>query len=131
MPANRTSVSSGSPYEPTIGISRAVRIGNVIAISGTAPLGPEGTTVEPGNPVAQTRRCLDIIRQSVEKLGGRLEDIIRTRIYLTRIEDWEYVGRVHGEYFKNVKPASTMVQVNRFIDREWLVEIEADAIVND
>ncbi len=131
MPAKRTSVSSGSPYEPTIGISRAVRLGNVISVSGTAPLSPEGITIEPGNPIAQTHRCLDIIRKAIEQLGGKIEDVIRTRIYLTRIEDWDIIGRVHGEYFRNVRPASTMIQVSRFIDREWLVEIEADAIVND
>jgi enamine deaminase RidA (YjgF/YER057c/UK114 family) len=131
MAQARKTVSSGSPYEPIIGLSRAVRTGNIITVSGTAPLGPEGRTVEPGNPVAQTRRCLEIIRQSVEKLGGRLDHVTRTRIYLTRIDDWEMVGRVHGEFFRDIRPASTMIQVTRFIDREWLVEIEADAVIDD
>ena len=131
MPANHQLISSGSPYEPIVGISRAVRAGNQIWVSGTAPLGPEGITVEPGNPVAQARRCLEIIRQAVEKLGGHLEDIVRTRVFLTRIDDWEYVARVHGEFFRNIRPASTMVEVKRFIDKDWLVEIEADAVLND
>ncbi len=127
----RSVVSSNSPFEPVIGSSRAVRIGSTITVSGTARLTPEGTTFEPGNPVAQTRRCFEIIRQSIERLGGSMSDVVRTRIYLTRIDDWEMVARVHGEFFREIRPASTMVQVCRFIDREWLVEIEADAIVGD
>ena len=126
----RTTVSSGSPYEPIVGISRAVRIGNTISISGTAPLTPEGLTFEAGNPASQARRCLEIIRESIEKLGGQLTDVIRTRVFLTRIADWEIVARVHGEFFGSIRPASTMVQVTRFIDREWLVEIEADAVID-
>lgn len=124
----RKHVSSGSPYEPVVGIYRAVRVGNTITVSGTAPLSPKGITVEPGNPIAQARRCLEIIQQAIEKLGGRLSDVVRTRIFLTRIEDWEKVARVHGVFFRDIRPASTMVHVTRFIDPEWLVEIEADAI---
>jgi enamine deaminase RidA (YjgF/YER057c/UK114 family) len=127
----RKLVSSGSPYEPIIGISRAVRVGNAITVSGTAPLGKDGKTVGVGDPAAQARRCFEIIQQSIERLGGQLTDVVRTRTYLTRIGDWEVVGRVHGEFFKDIKPASTMVQVSRFIDKEWLVEIEADAIVEE
>jgi enamine deaminase RidA (YjgF/YER057c/UK114 family) len=125
----RGRVSSGSPYEPLLGISRAVRIGPVIAVSGTAPLGPDGETVGRGDVSAQARRCLEIILDAVGRLGASSSHVIRTRTFLTRIEDWEAVGRVHGEFFRDVRPASTFVQVSRFIDPDWLVEIEADAVV--
>ncbi len=127
--AARRFVSTGSPYEPVIGISRAVRIGPIIAVSGTAPLGPDSRTVGVGDPAAQARRCFEISRLALEQLGASLADVIRTRVFLTRIEDWKTVGAVHGELFRDVRPASTMVQVSRFIDPEWLVEIEVDAVV--
>jgi enamine deaminase RidA (YjgF/YER057c/UK114 family) len=122
-------VSSGSPYEPRIGFSRAVRVGNIVSVSGTAPIGPDRKTVGPGDPSAQARRCLEIIHSALEGAGASLSDVVRTRIYLTRIGDWEAVGEVHGEFFRDVRPASTMIQVARLIDPEWLVEIEADAVV--
>ncbi|MGA9118994.1 MAG: RidA family protein [Bacteroidota bacterium] len=128
---SRQRFSTGSPFEPKIGISRAVRSGRVIAVSGTAPLGPDGKTVAPGDPSGQTRRCLEIIQAAVEGLGGTLPDVIRTRILLTRIEDWEKVALVHGEFFGEVRPASTFMQVVRFIDPTWLIEIEADAIIEE
>jgi enamine deaminase RidA (YjgF/YER057c/UK114 family) len=128
MNGERQLISSGSPYEPKIGISRAVKLGNLIAISGTAPL-KDGKTVGVGDAAAQTRRCLEIIGDALRQAGAEVSDVVRTRIFLTRIEDWETVGRVHGEVFKNIRPASTMVQVTRFIDPDWLVEIEADAVV--
>lgn len=128
---SRRNVSTGSPYEPIIGFSRAVRIGNVIAVGGTAPIGPDGSTVGASDPVAQTRRCLEIIEHALEQAGASLGDVIRTRTFLTRVDDWEAVGRVHGEIFENIRPASTMIQASRFIDPEWLVEIEADAVVED
>jgi len=127
--AERRTVSSGSPYEPMIGISRGVRCGNVVAISGTAPLDKSGRTVGPGDAAAQARRCLEIIASALEGLGGSLADVTRTRILLTRIEDWERVSRVHGEFFGSIRPANTIVQVGRFIDPGWLVEVEADAVV--
>lgn len=124
----RQSVSSGSPYEPVIGISRAVRIGQVIAVSGTGPIGQDGKTVGVGDPVGQARRCFEIARQALEKLGASLDDVIRTRVFLTRIEDWKAVAEVHGECFRGVRPASTFVQVSRFVDPNWLVEVEVDAV---
>jgi enamine deaminase RidA (YjgF/YER057c/UK114 family) len=124
-------VSSGSPYEPIVGISRAVRIGRFIAISGTAPLGPDGKTVAIGDPAQQTRRCLEIAKEALDKLGASLEDVIRTRILLTRIDDWEKVAKVHGEFFSQIRPASTIMQVSRFVDPDWLVEIEVDAVVHE
>ena len=129
--SSRQRVSTGSPYEPRLGISRAVRVGKVIAIAGTAPLGPDGKTVAPGDPKAQARRCLEIVREALERCGASLTDVVRTRILLTCIEDWEQVARAHGEFFGSVRPANTIMQVTRFIDPEWLVEIEADAIVDD
>jgi enamine deaminase RidA (YjgF/YER057c/UK114 family) len=124
-------VSSGSPYEPILGISRAVRIGHIVAVAGTAPLGPEGKTVGIGDPAAQARRCIEIIRNALEQAGASLSDVIRTRTLLTRIEDWESVGHVHGEFFGEIRPANTVMQVTRFIDPDWLVEIEADAVIED
>ena len=126
---DRHSVSTGSPYEPIIGISRAVRIGSVIAVAGTAPLGPDGKTVGVGDAAGQARRCLDISRLAIEQLGGRLDDVIRTRIMLTRIEDWNAVAQVHGEFFGSIRPVNTIVQVAGFIDPQWLVETEVDAVV--
>jgi enamine deaminase RidA (YjgF/YER057c/UK114 family) len=127
----RQHVSSGSPYEPRLGISRAVRSGRIIAVAGTAPLGPDGKTVGKGDPAAQARRCLEIVRNALEQLGASLSDVTRTRILLTRIEDWESVGQVHGEFFREIRPVNTVMQVTRFIDPDWLVEIEADAVVED
>ena len=124
-------ISSGSPYEPRLGISRAVRSGRFIAVAGTAPLGPDGKTVGKGDPTAQARRCIEIVRNALEQAGANLSDVIRTRILLTRIEDWESVGLVHGEFFGTIRPANTVMQVTRFIDPEWLVEIEADAVIDD
>ena len=125
----RQRYSSGSPYEPILGISRAMRIGNIIAIAGTAPLGPDGKTIAPGDAAAQMRRCLEIVQAALVNLGASLSDVIRTRTLLTRIEDWEVVGRVHGEVFRDIRPVNTTMQVVRFIDPEWLVEIEVDAVV--
>jgi enamine deaminase RidA (YjgF/YER057c/UK114 family) len=125
----RQNISSGSPYEPVIGFSRAVRIGNTIAVGGTAPIGADGKTVGGGDPAAQTRRCIEIIRIAIEKAGGTLENVIRTRVFLTRPADWEAIGRAHGEVFGVIRPASTMAVVKALLDDEWLVEIEADAII--
>jgi enamine deaminase RidA (YjgF/YER057c/UK114 family) len=128
---SRQHVSSGSPYEPRLGISRAVRSGRFIAVAGTAPIGPDGKTVGKGDPATQARRCIEIIQNALEQSGANLSDVIRTRILLTRIEDWESVGQVHGEFFGNIRPANTVMQVTRFIDPDWLVEIEADALIED
>ena len=126
----RQLVSSGSPYEPKVGISRAVRAGNVVTVAGTAPLA-DGKTVGRGDPAAQARRCFEIVRIALESAGASLRHVVRTRILLTRIEDWEAVAAVHGEVFRDIRPVNTIMQVSRFIDPEWLVEIEADAVVDD
>ncbi len=128
---DRRSVSSGSPFEPLLGLSRAVRVGNVIAVSGTAPLGPDGKTVCAGDAAGQARRCFEIAAAALEQLGASLADVVRTRILLTRIEDWRAVGEVHGEVFRDIRPANTVMQVIRFIDPEWLVEVEVDAVVRE
>lgn len=127
----RQLVSSGSPYEPRIGISRAVRAGFLVAVAGTAPLGPDGRTVGVGDPVAQARRCLEIVAAALEEAGASLRHVVRTRILLTRIEDWEGVAAVHGEFFRDIRPVNTIMQVSRFVDPAWLVEIEADAVIDD
>jgi len=125
----RTNVSSGSPYEPIVGISRAVRIGDVIAVAGTAPLGADGQTIGKGDAAVQARRCLEISLAALEQLGASKQDVIRTRIILTRIEDWRAVAEVHGEVFREVRPVNTVMQVCRFIDPDWLVETEVDAVL--
>jgi enamine deaminase RidA (YjgF/YER057c/UK114 family) len=125
----RRNISSGSPYEPRIGISRAVRVGPIVTVAGTAPIGPDGHTVGVGDAAAQARRCLAIVRDALEQAGASLEDVVRTRILLARIEDWQAVATAHGELFGEIRPANTVMQVVRFIDPEWLVEIEADAVI--
>ena len=126
----RKLISSGSPYEPKIGISRAVRVGDVIAVSGTAPIGTNGHTVGVGDPAAQARRCLEIISAALGEAGASLKDVVRTRTLLVRIDDWQAVAAVHGEFFRDIRPANTIMQVSRFIDPEWLVEFEADAVID-
>ena len=124
----RVLVSSGSPYEPIIGFSRAVRVGNVVAVGGTTA-GSGGKPVAVGDPAAQTRAIIEIIAKSLADAGASLEDVVRTRVYLVDISHWEAVGRVHGEFFGDIRPASSMLEVSRFINPDWLVEIEADAVV--
>jgi enamine deaminase RidA (YjgF/YER057c/UK114 family) len=100
-------------------------------VAGTAPLGPDGKTVGLGDPVAQARRCFEISRLALEQLGASLQDVIRTRILLTRIEDWEAVAQVHGAFFRDIRPVTTIMQVSRFIDPDWLIETEVDAVILD
>jgi len=119
---------SGSPFEAAIGFSRAVRVGNMVAVSGTAPVRPDGH-VDP-DPAVQARRCWDIALAALEELGGTVSDVIRTRQYVVDAADSEAVGAVHGEIFGNVGPASTMVVVAALLDPRWKVEVELDAIVN-
>jgi enamine deaminase RidA (YjgF/YER057c/UK114 family) len=121
----RINVSSGSPYEPIIGFSRAVRVGNIVAVGGTTA-GSGGKMVGLGDPAAQTRAILEIIGKALQDAGARLEDVIRTRIYLVDIAHWEVIGRVFGD----IRPAASVLEVSRFINPEWLVEIEADAVVS-
>ena len=122
--SKRRLVSSGSPYEPVIGFSRAVRAGSIVAVGGTT-----GKPVAIGDPAAQTKAILEIIGKALEDTGAGLKDVIRTRIYRVDIAHWEAVGRVHGEFFGSIRLASSILQVTRFINPDWLVEIEADAVL--
>ncbi|UCG61227.1 MAG: RidA family protein [Candidatus Zixiibacteriota bacterium] len=126
----RTNVSSGSPYEDSIGFSRAVRIGNLLAVSGTAPIAPDGSTAFPGDAYAQMKCCLEIIQAAIEQAGGRLEDVIRTRIYMTDISVCEEVSRAHSEFFDKIRPAATMVVVKQLVRDDWLVELDADCVID-
>jgi enamine deaminase RidA (YjgF/YER057c/UK114 family) len=126
---DRLLVSSGSPFEPQIGFSRAVRVGSHIFVAGTTAIAAEGGTAAPGDLYGQTRRCLEIIERAIVEAGGALRHVTRTRVMLTDMRDWRDAARAHGEYFSAVRPASTFVQVAGLIDPAWLVEIEADAIV--
>ncbi|MFE2108961.1 RidA family protein [Kitasatospora sp. NPDC059463] len=130
MDHDRQTISSGSPLEPRIGFSRAVRKGAHVAVAGTAPLGDDGTTVGPGDVHAQTVRCLDIAEAALKAAGASLGDVVRTRIMLTDVTRWREAARAHGERFASVRPACTFVEVSRFIDPEWLVEVELDAILD-
>ena len=124
----RRHTASTSPYEATIGFARAVRVGDRILVSGTAPVEPDGSTT-PGDAAAQAERCFAIIAHAIEQLGGRIEDVVRTRLYLTDPTDADAVGAVHGRIFGNVRPAATMLVVAGLLRPEWRVEIEAEAIM--
>ena len=120
---------SASPYESQFGYCRALRTGDRIVVSGTAPIGVKGHTVAPGDPFGQAWRCLQIIEEALEALGGRIEDVVRTRIYVTDRNDWSAVARAHGQVFSTVTPATTLVVVAGLLDPDWRVEIEAEAMV--
>ncbi len=125
----RKTLTDGSPYHEKIGFSRAVRTGALVSVSGTAPINKDGSLAP--DTAGQVRRSLEIIGEALEKMGAGLEHVTRTRIMLTDIGNWEEAARIHGEFFRKIQPATTFVQVSRFIDARWLVEIEADAYVHD
>ena len=127
----RTLVSNGNPMEKVVGFSRAVRVGPYVSVGGTAPVGPDGRTVGVGDPAAQARRCLEIIAEALQRAGAGLDDVVRTRVLLTRIEDWKAVIDVRAEFFASVRPVDTIMQVQRFVNPEWLVEFEVDAVISD
>lgn len=126
----RKLISSGSPFEPKIGFSRAVRIGPFVAVAGTAPIAADGGVAAPGDVYGQTKRCLEIISQAIGDAGLGLQSVIRTRVMLTDISRWEEAARAHGEVFSGIRPACTFVEVKGLINRDWLVEIEADCVAD-
>jgi enamine deaminase RidA (YjgF/YER057c/UK114 family) len=127
---SRRRVTSGSPYEPVIGFSRAVVAGHHVAVAATAAIMPDGGE-PPTDAYGQTKRCLEIIVAALEEAGASADDVVRTRCFIVAAEDWEEVGRAHGDVFADVRPASSMIVVTGFIDPRWRVEIEADAIVDE
>lgn len=125
----RTLVPSSSPFASIVGFSRAVRVGDFVSVGGTAPLDSEGNTVGTDDPAAQARRCYEIVGAALEAAGASMQDVVRTRTLLKRIRDWEPVAKVRGEFFRDIRPVDTVMEVGGFIDAAWLVEIEVDAIV--
>lgn len=124
----RTLVSSGSPFEPVIGFSRAVRVGPFVAVAGTAPIASDGSVAAPGDVYGQTFRCLQIIEAAIADAGLTMESVVRTRVMLTDITRWEEAAKAHGEMFGAIRPANTFVEVKGFINPGWLVEVEVDCI---
>lgn len=124
----RRLISSGSPYEPVVGYSRAVAVGDRVFVAGCAPIMGDGGD-PPADAYGQARRCLEIVAAALEAAGSSLADVVRTRVYLTRVEDFEQVGRAHGEAFSEIRPANTTVVVKELVDPRWLVEIEAEALL--
>jgi enamine deaminase RidA (YjgF/YER057c/UK114 family) len=126
---NRINISSGTKWEPLVGYSRAVKVGGMIFVSGTTPTDENGNIVGKANPYLQTIRTIRNIEMALKKVGSRLQEVVRTRMFVVNIEDWQEIGKAHAEFFAEIKPATSMVQVSRLIDPDILVEIEAVAVV--